>query len=322
MGLLRRSAAGPTPVLVDDAAQDDADLVAVRDRLVAGGAWQEAAALLASTTGDSDRRGAVVTALAEDTGPARGGWLDQWTAAEPDDAGATLLAAMAAFDRAGEARGDGWAEDTDEDAMTAFARLLDGALPLAHEAARRGGDDPTPWVLLLWMAVGRGESRDVFDDRWAELVRRDPHNRLGYIAGLQYLAAKWHGSHEDMYALARAGAGAPWGPVLPLQGHIEYLITEGHGGSDLLGGFWERPEPAADLQAGLAWARSGPHTHAYALHDLTVVGFCLDQADRWREALEVFELTGHRAYRYPWNYLGDPRKAFAKAHKTAVKKGS
>lgn len=317
MPLFRRSPPGPAPLLVTDRAQDDAELARVRDAVVAGGRWEQAAELLASTAGDPDRRGAVVDVLAgAAVQPAP--WLDGWLTARGDDPGAHVVAAWASVQRAWDARGGGWARQTGEDSFAAFFRLLDDAVPLCHRAVRTGPDDPTPWVVLLWVSIGRQEAREVCDDRWEQLTARDPHNRLGHIARLSYLCDKWHGSHELMYEFARSVTGPPWAPVVPLQAHAEWVLREtDRAGAAAVRGFWQSREVAADLDRAYAWAVSGPPRHAFALHDLTVVGYGLSSAERWAQAADVFELSSSRAYEYPWYYTPDPVRGFAQAHRQA-----
>lgn len=318
MSLFRRSSA-PAPQLVTDLAMDDPELASARDAAVRTGAWQPAADLLASTASDPDRRGAVANALAA-AAVQPAGWLDSWLTERPDDPGAHLVGAWAMVQRAWEARGHAYARQTGEDAFAAFFRILGDALPLAHHAVRTGGDDPTPWVVETWLSIGRGDGRDVLDDRWGELVARDPANRLGHVVRLQCLAEKWYGSHEEMYAYARDVHRPAWAPVVPLQAHVEYEMrerTEGRG--DAIAGFWSRPDVEADLDAGHRWAVGGGHGHAFALHDLSVVAYALSMAERWAEAAEVFALTGHRSFEYPWYYRADPAAALEAAHARAVK---
>lgn len=318
--LFRRAPQDAPPRLVEDLAMTDTELARVRDQAVSTGAWEPAADLLASTAGgDWDRRGAVTNALAA-AAVQPAGWLDAWIAARPDDPGAHVVAAWATVQRAWEARGHGRASVTGESAFDAFFRLLERALPVAHQAVRSAPDDPTPWVVLTWLSIGRQDGREVLDDHWAELVRRDPDNRLGHIARLQCLSRKWYGSHEEMYAFARAVTTPSWAPVVPLQAHAEYAMDErDEGDPAVLKGFWRRPDVAADLDAAHAWATTTQPSHAYAFHDLTVVAYALCQAERWSQAAEVFHLLGPRAYEYPWYYEPYRDKVFAKAYGRALK---
>lgn len=320
--LFRRSVRAEPPRLVEDPAMVDAELAQVRDLAVGTGRWEPAADLLAGTAGgDWDRRGAVANALAAAAiQPAP--WLDAWLTARPNDPGAHLIAAWATVQRAWEARGHGRASATGESAFDAFFRILEQALPLAHYAVRTAPEDPTPWVVLTWLSIGRQDGREVLDDHWGELLHRDPQNRLGHIARLQCLARKWWGSHEEMYAFARSVTAPQWAPVVPLQAHAEYALDErDEGEAGALIGFWQRSDVAADLDAGHAWATTTRPEHAYAFHDLTVVGYTVAQAERWPQAAQVFRLLGPRAYEYPWYYHANAAQTFAKTYEKALSAG-
>jgi hypothetical protein len=323
MPLFRRSSA-PAPQLLTDLAMGDAALAAARDRVVATNSWEPAADLLASTWAPAgppswDRRGAAVNAFAEAAvQPAP--WLDDWLSVRPEDPGALAVAEWATVQRAWDARGGGRAAATGEDAFAAFFRILEDAVPACHAAARAGSADPTPWVTMIWLSIGRQDSREVLDDRWAELVARDPENRLGHIARLQCLCEKWYGSHAEMYEFARSVTSPSWAPVVVLQAHVEYVLQESdEGGGKHLRGFWQRPDIAADLERAHAWATGDRPSHAWALHDLSVVGYALSQAERWQQAAQVFAVAGHRAYEYPWYYAGGAERTYAAAHRKAMR---
>ncbi|MCP3803665.1 DUF4034 domain-containing protein [Allokutzneria sp. A3M-2-11 16] len=318
MTFFRRRSAAPAGVIVNDPALDDEGLRVARDHANRGD-WHPAEELLRDAGDDWDRRGHAIDVLAQAT-VADAGWADRWCAERPADAGAAAVRGWGEVHRAWAVRGADWADNTGDEAFQGFFERLTLARGLCERAIELGQDDPTPWAAMLWLAIGQDERPDEFHRRWNELAARDPHNRLGHIAALQYLAEKWHGSHEQMYAFARK-ATAPWAAVLPLQAHIEYvLIEEGKGFKHAykVADFWkDSPEAKADLDTALTWL-SGPEPgHAMALHDLTVVGYALAQAERWPEARELFSRIGNRAYEYPWYYKGDPLKAFTKALRKA-----
>ncbi len=320
--MFRRSGRAEPPRLVDDPAMTDAELAQARDLAVNTGQWEPAADLLAGTAGgDWDRRGAVANTLAT-AAVQQAPWLDAWLEARPEDPGAHVVVAWTTVQRAWHARGHGRASATGESAFDAFFRILEEALPLAHRAVRTAPDDPTPWVVLTWLSIGRQDGREVLDDRWAELVGRDPQNRLGHIARLQCVSRKWSGSHEEMYDFARSATAPPWAPALPLQAHAEYTLDErDEGDVNALHGFWQRPDVSHDLDAGHAWATTTQPAHSYAFHDLTVVGYALAQAERWTQAAQVFRLLGPRAYEYPWYYHAHAERTFAKAYERATSAG-
>ena len=312
MALFRRSPRPSVPQLLTDlgATTDDEALLAARDAARAG-RWEPAAELLAEREGDHDRRGLSVTVLAETVPDGDGAWVDRWQTEQPDDAAALVVAAQSAVLQAFADRGEGWRPDD----AAAFVRGMETARELVQRAAQQAPDDPMPWAVLLWVALGTGAEREVFDRRWKELTHRDPAHREGQVAALQHLAEKWHGGPDDGLALARREApGSPWGPVLPLQAHQEHLVVADR---RQRAGFWQRPDVVADLDAAVAWARTGP-THGRAVHDLSVVAASLAMAERWDEVGEVFALAGDRTFDYPWYYQGDPARAVVNAAKRAA----
>jgi hypothetical protein len=315
MPLLRRRS-GPDAVLTGDLAGEDPQVAAAREALRAG-QWEPAADLLSATVAEPDRRSVLLGELSElAVGPAP--WLDAWHRARPGDPGPALVAADAAVQRAWEARGAGRADETADSAFAAFFALLDEAAPLAHAAVQVAPRDPLPWLVLLRLGMGQQDGREVLDDRWEELVDRDPAHRAGHNARLQTISDKWYGSHEEMYAFARAVREPHWAPVFPLQAHVEFALQEQHEGTmkDPVA-FWRSAEVQADLDRALAWAADVP-PYSYLLHDLSVVAFGLAAAERWADLAVVLDRTGPRNYEYPWYYLRSSGKAFTRAVRSAA----
>ena len=321
MTFFRRSAAARGTIVTDPALDDDA-LRAVRDDAT-GGDWRPAADLLSGLGDDWDRRGHAIDVLARAT-VEDVTWADRWCTEHPSDPGAAAVRAWGELHRAWAVRGGGRADEISAEAVEGFADGLHQARGLCERAIELAPDDPTPWVAVLWLAIGQNEPRDEFGRRWDELVARDPDHRLGHIAALQYHCEKWHGSHEDMYAFARAVT-AHWAAVVPLQAHVEYVLGEerkGFRSAYGVVGFWtESPDAKADLDTALAWLHGPGPTHAMALHDLSVVGYALAQAERWTDARELFARTGNRAYLYPWLHQGDAAATFARAVRKSHRTG-
>ncbi len=262
---------------------------------------------------DWDRRGLAIDTLARATvqDPV---WADEWCRERPLDPGAAAVRGWGEVHRAWAARGGGWADGVSGGAFQVFAERLARARGLCERAAELWSDDPTPWVAMLWLTIGQGGSPHEFDRLWDELTARDMDNRLGHNAALQNHCEKWHGSHPQMYAFAR-GTTAPWAAVVPLQAHIEYVMYEEHNGHQAaarVANFWfDSVEAKTDLDTALSWIHDpGPTTHALFLHDLSVIGYALAQAHRWKEVRALFAQTGNRSYEYPWYYQGDPEAAF------------
>lgn len=308
----------PHVTTVTDLAMDDAELAAVRDLADVSGDWQPVARMLRQEV-DVDRRGTQFNTFAAAAG-ADGRWLDKWLADEPDAPEALTLQSWALVQRAWLARGGRFARYTPAEAFRQFHRILDEAEQASARALAVNPDEPVAWVAALWLAVGQQEGLKEFSRRWDGLRACAPHDRLGHNAALQYLCAKWQGSHEQMYAFARdvtdtAPAGSPL-VVQIIQAHIEYALVESHEAAAL----WKRPDVRDDLAVVLRrWQSEGPHSHALALHDHSLLAFALCEAGMWEQAGELFETTNHRVYEYPWYYKASSQRHLAEAHSRAIR---
>lgn len=326
MGFLRRFGHRPTPVVVTEWAADDSALKTALDEIKTTGSWMPAARLLAATGRDWDRRSYRVEALAESAAPDMT-WLAGWCAERPDDPDAHVLRAKAEVLCAWNARGSAYASQTSDEAMANFATILRRAQQWCVRAIELNPDDPTPWVARLWLVIGGQESPDSFRSYWKETCARDPYNRAGYIAALQFSSEKWYGSHEQMYEFAETAASeAPKGSplvVVPLQAHCEYMLRE-HGDHrvavDPPHPLWTTPRAQADIDRAMAVLMgSQPPMHALMLHDMSVLGYALAHAGRWSELAAVFDRTSHHMFQYPWYYQnGGASEAVAAAHRKAM----
>ncbi|WP_156724424.1 hypothetical protein [Streptomyces apocyni] len=228
-------------------------------------------------------------------------WLTQWRAEAPLDPDVALLRAELAMRR-------GWESP-------ARATLLREVAPLVAVAADAAPRDPVPWRIALDHARGAGASYAVFDELWAEAVRRSPHHYGCHAAALQYLSATWYGSHRGCFDFAeRAAADALPGSLvqaLPVRAAFAFLQDPGGGGSG--GGSagasaavpTERLDAAADRAIALsdAYERADP----YPAEVRNLLAYVLVRLGRPADALEQLRLIGPYATSFPWNLLsGDP----------------
>ncbi|MFF7245834.1 DUF4034 domain-containing protein [Embleya sp. NPDC008237] len=293
------------PAFVEDPAMLDLEVAAARDFVVRTGRFEPAAQMLEQIGSNWDRRSLCAQTLADSVlkNPA---WFVAWTRAQPDSADRLVVEAQVAVNAAWEARGSGWARDTSSEAFAEFARILEHAEHACLLACEAAPQDPTPWITRLWVTIGRGAPREVFEARWSELLARDPHSRFGHNSALQYLAAKWYGSHEEMYAFARkVAAAAPAGSplaLLVLQAHVEYQLRENDRDSDFdIDAFWSHPERRADVDAALAaYPKDGAGRNPTWLHDLSILTFALAMSDRWIDLAVQFAGANNSVYEYPW----------------------
>ncbi|WP_128380602.1 hypothetical protein [Streptomyces cavernae] len=312
----------------DDAVELDAPEPALRPALSAArrGEWEPAAALLARTRSDADwdRRSEYVADLA-DCAVHHVGWFDDWTGARPGDPDAALVRAELAIRRAWEIRTAARARHVSSEQFRAFRTVLKDATPALRVAADLNPDDPGPWKTAIAHAMGLGAPREVFDEYLAEGRARDPFHVALHSRAVQYLAAKWYGSHTEMFDFAEsAAAAAPAGSLLkglPMRAVTEYAV-------DFKAGDRRGPVPWSRVQAitaaGLALSTAygpGDRDAAGFRNHLALALIRSERADRHAESLEVFRLIGPHARSFPWAYLGDPREIFLvmrKGTRTAV----
>ncbi|WNI23008.1 hypothetical protein [Streptomyces sp. ITFR-16] len=315
--ILRHRDAIGADLAPDEAVVVDPPDAQLRTALTAATAGDHAPAreLLAATRTHAqwERRDACVSRLAR-TALHHDGWLDTWLTEAPDDPDAVLVLADLQLHQAWKIRTGARAKDVERDQFQAFFALLTDAVPVIGRAAELNPDDPVPWRIALTHARGIQAPREVFDLYLDEAEDRDPHHFGCHEQALQYVCAKWYGSHEEMFAYAeRVAASAPPGSqlhALPLRAALEYRLSEEDEpeGPDPYG-----PRVAAALTRALALSET------YGPGDREAAGFrnelalMLIMADRPADALEVFRAIGVHATESPWDRIGDPRAEFLEA---------
>ncbi|MGX5209153.1 hypothetical protein ACWKT3_10690 [Streptomyces violaceus] len=248
-----------------------------------------AAALLLATRAASEweRRDRYVTRLAA-FARSRPEWLDAWLATAPHDPDALLLGAQLAVDRA-------WLSP-------ARAELLREVSPLLTASARGDRRDPVPWRLALDHARGAQAGHKYFEELWAAAVRRAPHHYGCHVAALRYLAASWHGSHQECFDFAdRAAQDAPadaLAQALPLWAAFGYL-TDGCGP----GVPRARLDAAADRAIALSPLLPAADPWPARMRNLLI--FVLVCLERWPDATEQLRLNGPYATSFPWDQVSD-----------------
>jgi hypothetical protein len=212
-----------------DHGQADLELRAARDRALAGD-WAAARNLIEATGRDWELRGRRLSVLGGAAGQSSQ-WLDAWEAALPDDPTVAVLRADALIAQAGAARGAASARNTSREQFQAFDRLSALAARASQRAVELNPDDPYPWVTRMTSTLANGHrQRDEFIAAMGEALERDPHNFEAHLMAVTFFCAKWYGSHEQMFAVAREpAAAAPVGSsaaMLPLLAHFEYALRE------------------------------------------------------------------------------------------------
>ncbi|MFE0133180.1 hypothetical protein ACFWY6_16650 [Streptomyces sp. NPDC059037] len=284
-----------TPLLAAGLTPDDEVLLDVPDdrlgpALVAAGRGDHgpAAKLLAMTreAAEWENRDRYTTRLAA-FARSRSEWFDDWQSASPHDPDALLVKAELAVVR-------GWESP-------ARAELLRETAPLLSAAAEADPRDPVPWRIALDHARGTHASQTVFDEVWAEAVRRSSHHYGCHASALQYLSATWYGSHRQCFDFAeRAARDALPGSLiqaLPARAAFAYL-TSASGNVPR-----ERLDAAADLGITLSAEYEAGDPWPAEVRNLLV--YVLVRLERWHDALGQLRLIGPYATSFPWDRLAD-----------------
>ncbi|MFD4118990.1 hypothetical protein ACFWSJ_36805 [Streptomyces niveus] len=301
-----------TPRLADGLPPDDAVLLdAPDDRLApalvsaALGEYGPTAKLLATTreSAEWENRDRYVMRLAA-FAHNRDEWLGRWLAASPHDPDALVVKAELGVRRAWES--------------PARAELLREMGPLIAAAAEGDPRDPVPWRIALDHARGTHAGHDAFETLWGEAVRRSSHHYGCHVAALQYLSARWHGSHRECFDFAeQAAADALPGSLvkaLPMRAAFSELVsgdsltpvttvTAGALGTTGRTSTTDRIDAACDEAVLLS--------SMYAVGDpwpaevRNLLAYVLVGRHRWDEALEQFRLIGPYATSFPWTSLTD-----------------
>lgn len=301
----------PSEIVPVDEVGDDVDLAAALEA-TRRGEWQPAAALLAAT-GDQDVRADRLRVLAG-ASVHDGQWVEEWFAASPTDATATVARAELAMHRAWAARGAAFADQTSHEQLQAFATGLTQAQRLAERAIELAPGDPMPWATLVELARGQQVEQEEFERRVDGLFERAPSHVHGSHAVLQTVCAKWMGSSEAMFGTARElAAEAPAGSatcLLPVMAHVEHYLDLSTGvggparGSRHMESGATRTELRACVERWTAGPDGGPRPGGRLFgHNLAAYAFWLaEDAEAARPHLEAI---GRSVTEQPWTYSAD-----------------
>ena len=311
--LLRHYGATGAGLPADDEVVFDAPAPRVREACDAlrRGAYEPAQELLAATREAADWAArteaawAVAAVLLHDPGR-----LEVWRARRPGDRDLALVRAEAAVAQAWEVRTEARASEVSAEQFFGFRALLTDAVPALEEAVALNQGDPTPWAAVLAHDTGAAAPRDVFQDHLASALALDPHNWAAHARAVQYLADKWHGSHEEMADFAeRAAAKSP--ADHPLRGLPVVALTELALDERLDGDEATAYGPVAQhrVDAAIAAARALSEAHPPGDPRLAAIrnhlALALIRDGRPAEQiLDVFRAIGRHVTAHPWSYLG------------------
>jgi hypothetical protein len=241
-------------------------------------------------------------------------WIGEWIDAEPDSTLPVLVAGCHAVHWAWEARGGQRAKYTTAAQFRGFHERLRYAETVLHKVVAREPDNVTARAWLVTSARGLGVGAAEARDRFEAVTSLHPGHVVAHEQRLQYLCAKWCGSHEEMFDFAR-GAAAAAGPnsllhELVAVAHLEKWLTCEVGEDKE---YMISDEVCAELlaaadnsifhpdyvPAGPGWA---PRVATFAM--------ALELADEFDAAWHAFALLDGVVTEWPWQMIGDPVERF------------
>ncbi|WP_053739366.1 hypothetical protein [Nocardia sp. NRRL S-836] len=221
------------------------------------------------------------------------------------------------------------AKHTSRDQFAGLADFTGRARQTLLRAAELAPDDVAPWAALISVTLGapthRGEPAEIHE----EVVKRVPDLVNANLRRLQTKAAKWYGSHDEMFAFARSGVeslpdGHPLLALVPIA-HIEMHLDKMAKGGKLSRmwqvatlSYWKKQRAEVDAVSDRLLA--GADGRPYSLWAHQIFAMCYFQAEVPDRLAAHLARSGPRAARWPWAYLGNPDKRFAAAHEMAARR--
>ena len=247
-------------------------------------------------------------------------WLEAWRAEAPDDPDLAVVASRLLVLQAWEQRSHARAKDVTREQFEAFHTTLADATAQIQRAVDLSPGDPEPWALAIVHARGLEAPADVLRGYVETLWEVDRYHYEGTSQAMQFLAKKWFGSHEQMYAFVHEAVdGAPADAriqELPLDAVLEHLAEDP---STALTQDPARVEDA--VRRGQAYveanADAGHHLTAQTRNLLVRVLFHLHRFD---DAYDQLVAVGPHATEFPWGYWGDAREEFLTHRRHVVTK--
>ncbi|MFC4067042.1 DUF4034 domain-containing protein [Actinoplanes subglobosus] len=267
---------------------------------------------------DPDAR-AYLMSLASDVSGVQD-WIGGWIADEPDATLPLLIRGCHAVSWAWEARGAAYAKYTSHQQFEGFFERLRLAESSLKEVVERTPEDTTAWAWLTLSARGSQVGTDEAAARFDAVMKYAPAHVMAHEERLQFLCAKWSGSHAEMFHFARSAAtrAVPGSLVhnVLAAAHIEYWLSLPSGQDQE---HMRNPQVRHELIAGAyhsvlhpgfqripGWP-SRANTFAMALH----------LSGEYGHAARVFDVIGDHVTEWPWQYRGDAARKFASARKDA-----
>lgn len=227
--------------------------------------------------------------------------VEAWAAS--DDYDGVIALGYAQLDRAWRARGSGYADTVTEEGAQRFQTHLRRALEVFARAAELRPDAAEPHALACQTLAA--VDPEAAERAFRAATERDPTDEMAWISMLSARCAKWFGSDDAMFALARS---APPG--------LEMLIVRAHLEIWLAGGEHHFDDPAVRRELATAWTAFRDSDNR-SLHAWNHFAFALCLAEMELPAREALEHIWARFDEIPWSWYGEPREALAECREWA-----
>lgn len=242
-------------------------------------------------------------------------WLDEWVEHEPHNALPRLVRGWRFLHYGWEARGEGRAHTVKGESWPLFFDRLTSADTDLAVAADLAPQDAGPWVPMLTTCRGLQLGATDLRRRFSELERRYPWHAQGSQSMLQSLAAKWSGSHEEMFDFARTvSARAPDGSgahVVIADAHMEFA-----GDDEAPDDYWSLPEVREEIIEAAHRCLDAPRVTPRTVELRGRFAFSLWLAGE-RVLLREQLAQMNNIITLPWSSTGNPRLAFSLAQRAA-----
>ena len=262
------------------------------------------------------RREFLVDVVSAETRDLR--WVDAWINEQPGSAAARSTWGACAVQYAWRIRSGAEPKYVSDDQWKGFHHWLTLAEEQLTHATVMAPGDSTPWVDLLWSAVGLGSPHDAARNRWENLNRRNPRSELGAMAFEAFIGPRWNGDADLMWSFVSNLAstlpdGSPRWFIYP-NGHLEQWVAERMAGASQVHASRYFQQPSVQEDIHMAYQRylgSADKQSSFLepqLRELFAGCFYLMGArDLLRKELEQL---GPGIQTLPWGYLGSTLRSY------------
>lgn len=232
-----------------------------------------------------------------------------WAKREPGNAFAQLCLGHAALRQAWAVRTSQAGAQVDAESYQGWQRHLGQAETALRQATELSPEDPTPWAILVEVAMGQQRLEEVHAFL-AEADRRCPGHYGAHAAAINATSARWLGSHELALQVAReaAQAAAPGSDAhtLPILAHLHvFQYIDGFDrDSAAADAYLRRPDVRTECERALAASLDAPERRASGSTNQArnVAAFYFYMVQDEQRARVLLHAIGDRWTPVPWTW--------------------